>query len=85
MELGNTCRNMKKRKTTGEYQLAFYWTFETHLVSNILLRFMKTLLESRKFSENWKVKNVIKCEKYCPINNLRCEKIIEKIVRNQLE
>ena len=33
-----------------------------------------------------KIINNIKCEEYCPISTLRtCEKIIEKIVKNQLE
>ena len=33
-----------------------------------------------------KIKNTIKCEEYRPINTLRtCEKIIERIVKDQLE
>ena len=73
-----------KRKTTGEYQL---------LKISILLKIINRSLETGIFPENWKesivvekIRNTIKCEEYCLINTLRtCEKIIEKIVKNQLK
>ena len=64
-------------------------------VGNILLRIINRSLETGILPEDWmesmitpveKVRNTIKCEEYRPKNTLRtCEKIIEKIVKDQLE
>ena len=94
IELENICRNMTKKKylillSTGI--LLDNW----NAVGSILLRIINRSLETGIFPEDWresmitpveKIRNIIKCEEYRPINSLRtCEKITEKIVKDQLE
>lgn len=94
LDLKNIVKNLKNKsdyeKITPK-MLLDNW----NEIGKILLRIINESLETGTFPENWKVTmitpiekiaNTKKCDEFRPINSLKtCEKIMEKVVKEQLE
>lgn len=94
LELKNICKSLKNKPDYNNVStkiLLDNW----NITGNILLEIINNSLETGLFPESWKHSMIIpikkvaktnKCEEYRPINTLKtCEKIIEKVVKEQLE
>lgn len=93
-ELKTICKSLKKKSDYNKISsdmIINSW----HIVGRIMLSIVNKSLQTGVFPENWKtamitpiekVAKTKRCDEYRPINTLKtCEKIIEKVVKEQLE
>lgn len=93
-KLRNICKDLKDKPDYNKISTKMLLN-NWNIIGKHLLYMVNTSLHSGIFPENWKesmvtpiekVVNTNKCEEYRPINTLKtCEKILEKVVKEQLE
>lgn len=94
IELKNICKSLKKKDDYNKVNINIILD-NWDVMGNILLNIINKSLETGIFPESWKtsmitpIEKITKarnCEDFRPINTLKlCEKILEKVVKVQLE
>lgn len=93
-ELKNVCKGLKEKPDFNKVSIKIVLD-NWNIIGKNMLNIINKSLETGVFPENWKysmitpiekINKTNKCEEFRPINTLKtCEKILEKIIKEQLE
>lgn len=93
-ELKNICKDIKNKPDFNNVSMKLVMD-NWEIMGEIMMKIINKSLQTGEFPETWKISSVTpiekipktnKCEEFRPINTLKtCEKIIEKVVKQQLE